>query len=109
MKNDTWEKDVEEIYHPEYKYTLDEIDRLFEEEKRNIAGKRPKKNLELIRIYLPKEDFKFLEKLSLFKKLHSLGGIPCNSIKGARIKIDTEVVNPRKRKRKTIVYIKDGN
>ncbi len=111
----TWEKDIEKIWKPEYDYILEEIKRLYKEEQKirtknlnNSKKKRAlKKNLELTRIYLPKEDFKFLEEYRPFKKLHNLGGIPVSLIKEEKIKIDVEIVNPRKRKRKTVIYVRE--
>lgn len=115
MKNDEWEKDVKKIWHPEFDYILEEINRLFKKEQRRVIAKERiktkrktiKKNLELIRIYLPEKDFKLLEKYRPFKRLHNLGGIPCSLIKEDKIRIDVEVVNPRKRKRKTIIYVRE--
>ena len=78
------------------------------EEKGEIKGKkRVRKNLKLIHIYIPEELFRYLEAYKPFKKFHNLGGIPTSSTKGKEIKIDTEIVNPRKRKRKTIIYIRE--
>jgi len=37
----------------------------------------------------------------------NLAGIPCNKISGEELKIDVEVVSPRKRKQKAIVYVRD--
>lgn len=99
------EDKLEKIHQPEYDYILEEINRLFDIEYKNIKGKKPKKNLELTRIYLPEKDFRFLEKFRAFKKYHNLGGIPVIMIKEKKIRIDTEVVNPRKRKRKTVIYV----
>ena len=116
MKSE-WEKDVERIWHPEYDYILEEIARLFKVDQKRLAKelriqkkkkkKVLKKNLELTQIYLPKKEFRLLEKLSAFRKLHNLGGIPCSMIEEEDIRIDTEVVNPRKRKRKTVIYVKE--
>lgn len=92
--------------YPEFNYILEEINRLFDIEYKNVRGKKPKKNLKLIRIYLPEKEFKLLERDSLFKKYHNLGGIPVILIKKKTIRIDTEIVNPRKRKRRTIVYVR---
>jgi len=91
-----WEEEVNRI--------LEEINSLFEEEK---GRKQTKKNLELIRIYLPRRDYKLLEEYKPFKKLHNLGGIPCSLIKEKNIRIDTEVIDPRKRKKKAIIYVKE--
>lgn len=109
-----WEEEVKEIWHPEFDYILEEINRLFEKEKEKIENKgkrgktkRKKRNLELIRIYLPEKEFKLLEKYRPFRELHNLGGIPCSMIKEDKIRIDVEVVNPRKRKRKAIIYVKE--
>jgi len=93
--------------YTEYSYILQEINRLFEEKKDGLDPKKPKKNLELVRIYLPKKDFKLLENLHQFKKLHNLGGIPCFQSKRKSIAILVEIVNPRKRKKKAIVYVRE--
>lgn len=94
--NKSWQEEANRI--------LTEINRLFDEEK---VKTKTGKNLELVRIFLPEEEYKFLEKLSDFKRLHNLGGIPVSLTKEDLIKIDVETVNPRKRKRKTVIYVKD--
>jgi len=111
-----WEEEVKKIWKSEYDYILEEINRLFEEKKMKIAESEKsltkrralRKNLELIRIYLPKKDFKFLEEYKPFKKYHNLGGIPVKEIDENKIRIDIEMVNPRKRKRRTIIYVGEG-
>lgn len=94
-------------FYPEFDYILKEINRLFKIEQKHLEKAQKKKNLELIRIYLPKKDFKFLEKMPAFKKMHNLGGIPCSMVDEEKIRIDTEIVNPRKRKRKTVIYVRE--
>lgn len=116
MKSE-WDREVERVWHPEYDHILEEIDSLFKVEQKRLAKelrskkkkkkKVLKKNLELTQIYLPRKDFKLLEKLSAFKRLHNLGGIPCSMIEEGEIRIDVEVVNPRKRKRKTVIYVRE--
>lgn len=107
MGNKNWEEEIKDLWHPEFDYILEEIDRLFKKEQKGLKAKTKKKNLELIRIYLPIKDFYLLETYRPFKKLHNLGGIPCSMIKEEKIRIDTEIVNPRKRKRKAVIYVRD--
>lgn len=112
--NEEWEEGIKKIWLPQYDYILKEINRLFRKEQKRLTEQETdrkkrrtlKKNLELIRIYLPGKDFKFLEKHPPFKRLHNLGGIPVSKGKEEKIKIDIEIVNPRKRKRKTIIYLR---
>jgi len=112
---DDWEEMIKDVWHPQYDYILEEINRLFEAEREKITKgttdrkikRKLRKNLQLIRIYLPEKDFKFLEKYRPFKRLHNLGGIPVRMIRGDRIRVDIEVVNPRKRKRKTVIYVRE--
>jgi len=110
MRNKEWDDFITETFKPQFEFIMTEITRLFELEKTmREERKESKKNLELIRIYLPEKEFFALEKgVSGFKKKPNLGGIPCTKSKREKISIDIEVVDPRKRKKKAIVYIKDS-
>jgi len=107
--------ELDQNWYPEYVYINEEVNRLYDKERERITQKITnrktkrtlRKNLQLIRIFLPEKDFKFLEKHKAFRKLHNLGGIPVVKIKEDKIRIDTEVVNPRKRKRKTVIYVRE--
>jgi len=111
--DEEWEEDLKEVWLPQYDYILEEIERLFLTEQRKVTeGQNAKKqrairkNLQLTRIFLPVRDFKFLEEYRDFKRLHNLGGIPVQMVEEEKIRVDVEVVDPRKRKRKAVIYVK---
>lgn len=101
-----WDEEVKQVHHPEFDHILREVDRLFDIRKKALGEQKILKNLVLTRIYVPEKDYLLLETLPEFKNLHSLGGIPVSMIQDDDIKIDTEVEDPRKRKRKAVVYVR---
>ena len=109
---DEWESGVKEIWKPEYDYITQEVERLFEEEKirfsadEKLKKAQVKKNLQLTRIYLPAETYRHLMKFKPFKEFKNLGGIPVVGIDEEKVRIDVEIVNPRKRKRSTVIYVR---
>ena len=105
MKNKEWDAFIRETYKPQFEFIIKEINHLFEIEKNKTLSK---KNVELIRIYLPEKVFTTLEEtIPSFKTSPNLGGIPCMNSKREKITIDIEIVDPRKRKKKAIVYVKN--
>lgn len=99
-----WEIFVEETHLPQYSYILREIERIFQERKREVREKKLRKNLVLTKIYLPSREFSLLEELPAFKKHHSLGGIPTVRTEQEGIALEIELSDPRKRRTKAKTY-----